>query len=207
VAQRSVREQLVEAASLVFLQRGFHASSVNDLVEAAGVPKGSFYNHFDSKDALALEVVRRYAESYDMGLLGRGEASPLARARAHFQSVADRTIERGVGLGCLLGTFSTELATHSSEISAYVSGAFKHWGAAVAECLRDAQKAGELSPHVDTAALGDSLVDAYEGAVARAKVSQSRAPLDSFMRVMFDELLPSTPRPARRAPLPRRSRR
>jgi TetR/AcrR family transcriptional repressor of nem operon len=173
VAQHNLREQLVEAGSRVLFEKGFHASSINDIVEAAGVPKGSFYNHFESKEALALEVARRYAESYDTTGLRHGDGSPLARVRAHFRSIADRTIARGVSLGCLLGNFSTELPGHSTAIRTYVSAALTHWGNEVAACLKEAQTAGELAGTVDTHALGHYLVDAYEEH-GRARKGESR---------------------------------
>src|SRR5712664_1441331 len=57
----SVREEIVESALVEFHRRGFSACSVEDITRAAGVPKGSFYNHFKSKEELGAEVVRRYS--------------------------------------------------------------------------------------------------------------------------------------------------
>jgi TetR/AcrR family transcriptional repressor of nem operon len=125
VAQRNFKEQLVEAGSRVLFEKGFHAASVNDIVAEAGVPKGSFYNHFESKEALALEVVRRYAASYDTESLRSGDGRPLTRLRAHFEAIVERTAARGVTLGSLLGNFSTELASHSPAIREYVAGAHR----------------------------------------------------------------------------------
>lgn len=189
MAQRNLKEQLVEGALQILLERGFHAVSVNDIVAAAGVPKGSFYNHFTSKEALALEVVRRYAASYDTAALRDGSGPPLARLRAHFEAIIERTVARGVGYGCLLGSFSTEMAPHSPTIRQYVAGSLAHWSESVAACLEQAQAAGEIGAHLDPAALGSYLVDAYEGAVARAKVRGDRAPLDAFIATTFDGLL------------------
>lgn len=189
MAQPNLKEKLVEAASRVLLERGFHGSSVNDIVAAARVPKGSFYNHFESKEALALEVVRRYAESYDTEALRSGSGSPLSRIRQHFRDVAERTVERGVELGCMLGNFSNELSTHSPEIREYVATALSHWSDAVAACLTEAQAQGELSRELDARALGAYLVNAYQGAVLRAKVTGDRAPLDGFAQTTFEVLL------------------
>jgi TetR/AcrR family transcriptional regulator, transcriptional repressor for nem operon len=187
--QRNLREQLVEGASRVLYEKGFHAASVNDIVAAAGVPKGSFYNHFESKEALALEVTRRYSASYDLEQLRSGDGAPLARLRAHFEAVIERNARQGVELGCLLGNFSTELAGHSQVICEHVAASFAHWSDAVAAALEQAQAAGELDHGIDAHALGSYLVDAYEGAVARAKVSGDRAPLDAFVTTTFDVLL------------------
>ena len=65
--QRSVREQLIEHAEDVFRQQGFSAASVQDLTVAAGVPKGSFYNHFASKQALASEILHAARDILNLG--------------------------------------------------------------------------------------------------------------------------------------------
>jgi TetR/AcrR family transcriptional repressor of nem operon len=187
--QRNLREQLVDGATRVLYEQGYHAASVNDIVAAAGVPKGSFYNHFESKEALALEVTRRYSASYDLDAVRAGDAPPLARLRAHFEHVIERNVEHGVEHGCLLGNFSTELAAHSSAICQHVAASFAQWSDAVADALRQAQRAGDLDERVDPEALGSYLVDAYEGAVARARVTGERAPLDAFVITTFDVLL------------------
>jgi len=189
MAQRNLKEQLVEGGSRVLFANGFHATSVNHIVAAAGVPKGSFYNHFESKEALALEVTRRYSASYAVDRLALGEGPPLERLRSHFEATVERTVARGVEQGCLLGNFSTEMTGHSSAIRALVSAAFDEWSAAIGTVLEQAQGAGQLSRATDARALGRYLVDAYEGSVARAKVSGDRAPLDEFIATTFGTLL------------------
>jgi TetR/AcrR family transcriptional regulator, transcriptional repressor for nem operon len=189
VPQRNLKEQLVDGGSRVLFEKGFHAASVNDIAAAAGVPKGSFYNHFESKEALALEVTARYADSYRVDDLRVGEDAPLVRLRAHFEAIIERTVARGVGLGCVLGNFSTELPGHSSTITDYVAASFDQWSDAVAATLEEAQAAGQLDAALDAATLGGYIVNAYEGAVARAKVSGDRAPLDAFVTTTFDTLL------------------
>ena len=189
VPQRNLKENLVEGASRVLFEEGYHAASVNQIVAAAGVPKGSFYNHFESKEDLALEVVRRYAEGYRIDTLVVAEGSPIARLRSFFEATAERTVERGVEKGCLLGNFSTELAGHSDAIGEFVADALEQWGGAVATVLEQAQEQEELRRDLDPSTLGPYLVDAYEGAVAHAKVSGDRAPLDRFLTSTFDQLL------------------
>ena len=192
----SVRDQLIESAVEVFHARGFNGCSVQDIVEAAGVPKGSFYNHFDSKEALGVEVVRAYtalvgayvAKAGAAGILS-GDGTPLERIRAYFEAVIAQNVSCGVRKGCLLGNFATELAPHSSEIAKAVTDALDNWSAAVAQALAQAQEAGEVSKDADVDALARYLVDGYEGAAARAKLIGDRAPMDEFIRTTFDFLL------------------
>jgi len=186
--QRNLKEQLVEGASRAFLEKGYHAASVADIVAAAGIPKGSVYNHFGSKDDLALEVVRRYANRNPLQDLIDGEGPPLARLRSYFAALIEDRVDAGVELGCLLGNFSTELVGHSEPIREYVAEALDQWSSAVTTVLEQARDAGELRDGADPEALGSALVNAYEGDIARAKVSGDRAQLDGFL-VTFDALV------------------
>jgi TetR/AcrR family transcriptional regulator, transcriptional repressor for nem operon len=196
MARASVRDRLVASAVEVFHARGFNGCSVQDIVDAAGVPKGSFYNHFDSKEALGVEVVRAYTalvgayvvEAGAADILS-GEGTPLQRIRAYFEAVIEQNVSCGVRKGCLLGNFAIELAPHSAEIATAVTGALDNWSAAVALALAQAQDAGELSQDADVDSLARYLVDGYEGAATRAKLIGDRAPMDEFIRTTFDFLL------------------
>jgi TetR/AcrR family transcriptional repressor of nem operon len=187
--QRNLREQLVEGGSRALYENGFHATSVSDIAAAAGVPKGSVYNHFESKEALALEALRRYAASFDLEPLRSGSAGPLQRLRTFLSGVIDTTVARGVELGCLLGNFSVEMSAHGGPIASLAGEMLDAWSTVFAGVLLEAQAAGDLDPRLDAASLGSFLVDAYEGAVARAKLRRDPGPLDAFMRVTFDVLL------------------
>jgi TetR/AcrR family transcriptional regulator, transcriptional repressor for nem operon len=192
----SVRDQLIESALEVFHARGYNGCGVQDIVDAAGVPKGSFYNHFDSKEALGVQVVRAYTalvgayvvEAGAAEILS-GEGTPLERIRAYFEAVIEQNVSCGVRKGCLLGNFATELAPHSAEIAKAVTDALDSWSAAVAQALAQAQEAGELSRDAAVHALARYLVDGYEGAAARAKLIGDRAPMDEFIQTTFDFLL------------------
>jgi TetR/AcrR family transcriptional repressor of nem operon len=114
----------------VFHARGFNGCSGQDIVDAAGVPKGSFYNHFESKEALGVEVVHAYTALVGAYVVEAGAAqiltgpgTPLRRIRAYFEAVVEQNVSCGVRKGCLLGNFATELAPHSVEIANAVTEA------------------------------------------------------------------------------------
>jgi TetR/AcrR family transcriptional repressor of nem operon len=196
MARTGVRDRLIESAVEVFHTRGFNGCSVQDIVDAAGVPKGSFYNHFASKEALGVEVVRAYSALVGAYVVEAGAAeilsgdgTPLQRIRAYFEAVIEQNVSCGVRKGCLLGNFAIELAPHSSEIARAVTDALDNWSVAVARALAQAQDAGELAKDADVDALARYLVDGYEGAATRAKLIGDRAPMDEFIRTTFDFLL------------------
>ena len=76
-------EEIVEAALAQFHERGFNAAAVKDITDRAGVPKGSFYNHFESKEALAIVALERYGEGRRLTDLADRSVEPVARIRAH----------------------------------------------------------------------------------------------------------------------------
>jgi TetR/AcrR family transcriptional repressor of nem operon len=186
----TTREKLLSTGYRLLLRRGFNATSVQDITEAARVPKGSFYNHFDSKESLAAEAVRCYMDDLaSRGSVDDAALPPLEKLRKHFEDlagVADK--DRLVG-GCLLGNFSAELSNQSEVVRQRVADAFDGWAQSLATDVASAQRAGTVSKELSPDELAASLVDAWQGALLRAKAQKDRAPLDRFLSVTFPKIL------------------
>jgi TetR/AcrR family transcriptional repressor of nem operon len=190
MARHNVREQIVEAGLKTLLQKGFNACGVRDITDAAGVPTGSFYNHFTSKEALGAEIVERYArESSRREALKDKTLPPLERLRRHFAGLNQMYADLGYGRGCLLGNFSAELADHSSLIRERLAALFNSWTRDIEDAVRDAQADGSISIRTEPTDLAAFLLDAYDGALLRARVEKSGAPLDRFITITFARLL------------------
>lgn len=185
----SLRAHIVDAALEQFHQRGFNGCGVKYITDAAGVPKGSFYNHFDSKESLAVEVMRRYEADCALDSLTDGSGEPIARLRAFFGSLSAGLRARGFSRGCLFGNFGSEMADHSAALREQVESGLARWATAVAVPLREAQEDGTLPPGRDLDQLSRFIVDAWQGAVIRAKAGRSEDPLDDFFAVVFGTLL------------------
>lgn len=185
----SVREVLVESAVAQFHRNGYAACSVDTITRAAGVPKGSFYNHFASKEDLAAEVVDRYAsgsrwhDGIDAGL------SPLSQLRRRFQALIDVLVGSDYTRGCLIGNMGSEVADHSPVIRAQVELSLDIWSDDIVELLRAAQAAGEMDGGLDAERLSRFILDAWQGAMLRCKVVKAAGPIDDFLAVVFDSLL------------------
>lgn len=186
-----MRSHLVESALVQFHTRGFHNCSVEDITRAAGVPKGSFYNHFASKDALAIEALQQYQARSVWRMTDDADLAPLTRLRHRFEAMGEVLRERSFTRGCLIGNMGTELADINPGISAEVRASLDFRSAAATELLRDAQRAGELATHHDPEVLGAFLIDAWEGVVLRSKLSKSAQAMDGFFAVL-DQLLGET---------------
>lgn len=187
----SHREKLLSVGMRVVHERGFAGASVRDIVQAAGVPQGSFTNHFASKQAFGLEVIALYVAQEGVRLratLGDTSRTPLARVRAWIAGAGDL---RGHDMrnGCLLGNFSAEVNECGEAIRARLVEAFDTLRGALAQCLREAVAAGELPPAADCEDLAAFTLASLQGALLMAKAARSAEPLERFEKLLFDRVL------------------
>jgi TetR/AcrR family transcriptional repressor of nem operon len=185
----STREQIIEAGLRRFHSRGYNAAGVKDITDDAGVPKGSFYNHFDSKEALAIVALERYGNGLRIGDLTEPGSDPLARLRAHFEFLRDLVVKAGLARGCLFGNFGIEVADHSDTIRKAVNDGLHEWARHLAAAIAEAQAAGSVNAGADPAALARFLLNAWEGTLIDVRASQSAKPFDIFFTVAFGQLL------------------
>jgi TetR/AcrR family transcriptional regulator, transcriptional repressor for nem operon len=173
-----VRKRLLAAGLDLIHARGFAASGVKDITDAAGVPKGSFYAYFPSKEAFAAAILEAYwvdIETRVVPLLN-GEGSTHERIARFFHALADDHATADFLLGCLIGNLSLELSGNSEPIRAQLISILDRWGTALAECLRS----GDLGEGLSADEIASQLIEAWEGAALRGKMIRSRLPYDRF---------------------------
>jgi TetR/AcrR family transcriptional regulator, transcriptional repressor for nem operon len=186
----SAREQIVQAGLKCLATKGFNGVGVQDITDTAGVPKGSFYNHFESKEALGAEIVDRYgADKRRRELLADKSIPPLERLRRHYERLitvcADAQFERG----CILGNFSAELSNQSEVIRDSLRRLYERWTRDVEAAIAEAQEQGAVSKALTAAELAAFLLDAYEGALLRARVERDSRAFERFLKFAFSKLL------------------
>src|ERR1700760_2171395 len=191
-ATRDTRFKLLEKGGDLLSRIGFNATGVQKITAAAGVPKGSFYNYFESKEAFAVEVLGEYwgsvAELYGP-LLRDKAAPPLQRIANHFRGLAEFHKRHRYASGCLIGNMALEVTPSSADVRAKLVAVYREWAEQIAACLREAQASKELTSTKDTKQLAVALIDTFEGTVMRAKVERSGKPFDSFERYVLPCLL------------------
>ncbi len=191
--QTNTRDHLLATGLKTLYARGYHACGVQDIVEAAGVPKGSFYTHFDSKERFGSEVLGRYWETRAgkaIEILSDEARPPLERLKAYFASKTSAPS----GKGCLIGNFSAELAMESRLVRDRLASVFAAWTQMLATCIREAQTADELNRDIDPDTIAAFLIDAFEGAVLRTKVDRDATALLRFEKIVFSTILTPGPR-------------
>lgn len=190
MARQSLKEKLVDAAVETLHRQGYHGCSIGDIAQAAGAPKGSVYNHFSSKEDLAIAALKEYRirDRSDFAILEDTSISPKERLRRHFNAL---TALEGQMLenGCLLGNIAAEANSACPQVRDYTAEILRDWTKSVEKCLSEAKRKGELRVSTSPRILAGFLINALEGSLVRSKVERSREPLEHFRTVVLSVLL------------------
>lgn len=192
MAKPSNRDKLLTEGLRVVHERGFAGAGVRDIVAAAGVPQGSFTNHFASKEAFGLEIINLYFSSTGPMLDStlRNEAlTPLARIRAYVDANIHRLNETGMRNGCLFGNFIAEASEHSEAIRQRIVAILAEMERAIAVCLREAVQARELPPDFGCDEIAAFVMSGLQGATLLAKAQRSPRPMECFKHTLFTKIL------------------
>lgn len=192
MAKPSNREKILIQGLKVVHQMGFGGASVRDIIRAAGVPQGSFTNHFESKEAFGLEILNLYFASTQQTLsntLYNDSLSPLAGLRGFIDANHGRLNHDGMENGCLFGNFSGEAVDHSEAIRERLRTIFAEIRKALTYCLTAALKNKELPSSLDADGVAEFIISGLQGAMLLAKVERSDVPVERFEQILFGFVL------------------
>jgi TetR/AcrR family transcriptional repressor of nem operon len=192
MAKPNTREKILEAAVRTLLSRGYNGCGVQDITEAAGVPKGSFYNHFPSKEALGAEVLDRFWQNggcKTLHILSDESLPPVVRLHRYFETLTQNMASRDYTCGCLIGNLSAELSDQSRLVCDRLSSVFAGWTRSLETCIREAQQAGEVRSDLAAGVLAAFLINAWEGAILRSRVDKDGHAFEQFNIVVFSTIL------------------
>ena len=186
--------RLLDAGLDLFLRQGYNATGIQHIADAARVPKGSFYNHFPSKEAFAAAIVARYADRMRASwerMMASAPDTPMATIRHVFAEMiryhARRVAEPS---GCLIGNFAAEVAVSSVGCRERLLEAQLAWRERLAGLIAAGQACGEVRADIDATALSALTWGAWEGGLLRMKVEGSVAPLQDSVALLLDRLYP-----------------
>lgn len=201
------RERLIAMAMHLFWQKGYGATSVADILQAAGAKSGSLYHFFPGKQDLLLAVLARYREGLRPMLLEPAwarETDPIARVFALLARYRASIVQTDCTYGCPIGALALELHEPDPAVREALAVNFAAWTAAVEECLVDA---GERLPaDVDRRELAQLVLTVMEGGVMQARTHRDVAFFDGSVRQLAKYFAELAAR-ARAARRPRKSSR
>lgn len=172
------KNKILETATDLIHRQGFGATTINDLLEATGIKKGSLYFHFASKDAIGLAILKnsraRFLDFLDRSLVG---ATPGERLDNFFAKVV--TIHKGKGFvgGCIFGNIALEMGDTESDFAPFIEGVFEEWVERIQATVASAQDSGEVRSDIAADVLACQIVAAIEGGIMLSRLKKDEKPL------------------------------
>jgi TetR/AcrR family transcriptional regulator, transcriptional repressor for nem operon len=180
---KPTKQRLIEAGLRLLLEHGYNSLGIQALLNATGLPKGSFYHHFKDKQDFALQVT----DAYITGVHGVLDAClmdtrkpPLARVRSFFEFVMQKYRDEGY-LGCLMGGLGQELSGTSDVFRQKIEWCFLSISERIASCFEEAKARGDIPSTSDPKQMADLLVDCWEGAALRSRLRKNPLSLTNML--------------------------
>lgn len=178
------RDALVRCGTEILTEQGFLSTGIDTVLSRVGVPKGSFYHYFQSKEDFGHAVLENYA-SYFARKLDRclldASRPPLARIAAFVEDAKAGMQRFEYRRGCLVGNLGQEVTQLPEAFRESLEAILLSWQQRLALCLEAAKAEGELAPDADCERWAAFFWIGWEGAVLRARLVQGNAPLDCFI--------------------------
>jgi TetR/AcrR family transcriptional repressor of nem operon len=187
VEPHSTKQRLLDVGLPMLLKHGYNGLGVQAVLEPAGIPKGSFYHHFQDKEDFALQVVDQYMKGVHAALdelLADPSRAPLERVRSFFEATAEQYRTEGY-MGCLLGGLGQELSGVSDVFREKIEECFSAIAERLAVCLDEARHSGEIPRAWDPQQMASLLVDCWEGAALRSRLRHDPRSLDAMLDFYF----------------------
>ena len=182
------RNKLLDEGILLFNAQGYHATGIQEIVDKTGIPKGSFYNYFKSKESFGAEVVRHWCAQtleYMEGHLNGSQGDAFSTLVKFFQQEIVRH-EESRFVGCMCGNLGAELGNTKELVQEAMITAMQGIRQQFARVIERGQKEGTIRSDLSPEELAYFILDAYEGAVLRMKIEGSVRPLEGFCACILD---------------------
>lgn len=190
--KKDTRAALLEAGMEIMLLKGYTNTGIQEVLSCVGVPKGSFYHYFSSKEDFAVAIIRHYDEFYSAKLLRTLRApnqTPLERLRNYCENSRANLLAQQCKKGCLIGNLGQEMADQSETLRTVLAEVMDKWRGLFADCIREGQESGEIRNTFPPENLAELFLASWDGAVLRSKITKCTGPLDQFLQLMFDGIL------------------
>ncbi len=192
----SKRAHIVDKGLDLVHRNGFTRSGVAAITAAGGAPKGSFYNHFKSKEDFAIVILDLYFEKVRINLqkiLGCYDQSPKDRIGNYFLLLREIGEQDRFASGCLIGNLCVELAPADQAVRTHLEKLLEEWAAILSRTIAEGQDAGDVRNDISAAVLAAVILDAWHGSLLRAKVERRPDSLEAFLDVLLPALLAKRP--------------
>lgn len=187
-AEDNRQSLLDEGVSMLMLQ-GYHGTGLKELLSSVSIPKGSFYNYFDSKEAFCAEAIAHYLKPFIDQVdhcLAASNNGGLEAIKSYFNILIGELEEKNFSGGCLLGNLLGEMGDTSDPCLSALSHSVHLYRDKLKEGFLRAQEEGGARSDISAETMANLMVNNWQGALLRMKVEKSTQPLKECCEHLLD---------------------
>ena len=188
----NTRDRIIETGAEIIHRKGFNHTGIQEILNAASVPKGSFHNYFKSKDEFGLEIIDYFSAHFKriaIETLEDTRVSPLSRIYAFLTAFMEYFESQNYAGGCPIGNLAQEMGDLSPVFRKKLSQAIDMMVDAYSQVLAAAQNDGKILKNLDIRETASFIIASWHGAVIQMKLAQSLDPLKIHRKFVFDNIL------------------
>lgn len=189
---QDTKNRILEAGAEIIHLKGFNHTGIQEILNAAGVPKGSFYNYFRNKEDFGLQVIDYFIEYFNglaMNILGDSPVPPLERINQILNGFIDFFHTKEYTYGCPIGNLAQEMGDLSPAFREKLQEAIDSMAKHYMNVLEEAQASGALSKDLNVRDTAYFIVSSWHGAIIRMKIEKGPEPLENHRQFILNHIL------------------
>jgi len=188
----NTRDRIIETGAEIIHRKGFNHTGIQEILKAANVPKGSFYNYFKSKEDFGLQIIDYFSAHFTRiakKTLEDTSVSPLNRLYGLLTAFMERFKSQNFTGGCPIGNLAQEMGDLSPVFRQKLKEAVDMMAETYGRVLIEAQEARKVSKNLDTREAAYFIVAGWHGAIIQMKLEKSMIPLKNHRKFVFEHIL------------------
>jgi len=190
--KEDTKQRLIMTGARIMHLKGFNNTGIQEILDTAGIPKGSFYNFFKSKEDFGLQVIDYFVGFFlqiSNQFLGDKSHPPLERIRLLLGWFIEFFESTDYTLGCPIGNFAQEMGDVNPAFREKLKTSLDSMARQFVDVLLEARESGHLSKTLNAQDTARFMISSWEGALMSMKVEKSTEPLETHARFIFDYIL------------------
>ena len=188
----NTRDRIIETGAGIIHRKGFNHTGIQEILNAANVPKGSFYNYFKSKEDFGLQLIDYFSEQFNRiakKTLQDTSVSPLNRLYGFLTAFIEHFESQNYAGGCPIGNLAQEMGDLNPAFRQKLKEAIDMMAKAYTSVLAEAQEARKISKNLEVKEAAYFIVAGWHGAIIQMKLEKSIAPLKNHRKFVFEHIL------------------
>jgi TetR/AcrR family transcriptional repressor of nem operon len=185
----ATRETLLVLGVKLFATQGYHGTGLKQILDEAGVPKGSFYNYFSSKENFCAETVVHYSDFLQQQIVQAEGETPVAKLLAIHRDLLAELQQQDAPSGCLLGSLASEIGAAQGQLQTAIGEGFATWNAQYVTLVEQAQAQGLLRNDLSATDLAHIYINQWHGAIEQYLLDRDGARVMTSMEQVLTILM------------------